>query len=75
MCTGITLIKLFESEFVDVDSTLAGHMIAMLICEGIFKDENQDKAPIISWYGTDPDSKINCYSCSKNDSKWQIPRS
>eukprot|EP00957_Ditylum_brightwellii_P040687 3079893-Ditylum_brightwellii.AAC.1 len=49
MCAGITLVELFESEFVKLDGALAGHTIAKLICGGIFKDENQDKAPIIPW--------------------------
>eukprot|EP00957_Ditylum_brightwellii_P103909 7916829-Ditylum_brightwellii.AAC.1 len=75
MRTGMTLIKLFESKLVKLDDTLAGHTIATLICGGIFKDENQDKALIIPWSSTDPDSKINCYFWPKDDSKWQIPRS
>eukprot|EP00957_Ditylum_brightwellii_P039905 3021174-Ditylum_brightwellii.AAC.1 len=69
MRTGITLVQLFESEFIKLDSTVAGHTIATPICRGIFKDKNQDKEPIIPWSGTDPDSKVNCYSWSEDDSK------
>eukprot|EP00957_Ditylum_brightwellii_P071708 5451294-Ditylum_brightwellii.AAC.1 len=64
MCTGFTLVELFESDFIEFDVAIAGHTIALLICEGIFKDKKQDKAPIIPLSGTDPDSKINCYSLS-----------
>eukprot|EP00957_Ditylum_brightwellii_P061776 4687852-Ditylum_brightwellii.AAC.1 len=71
----ITPVKLFQSEFVKLDGALAGHTIAMLICGGIFKDKNQDKAPIIPWSSTDPDSKIIRYSWPEDDSRWQIPRS
>eukprot|EP00957_Ditylum_brightwellii_P119300 9101502-Ditylum_brightwellii.AAC.1 len=62
--TGITLVKLFESEFVKLDGTLADHMIATPTGGGIFKDENQGKALIIPWSGTDPVIKIICYSWS-----------
>eukprot|EP00957_Ditylum_brightwellii_P103291 7872358-Ditylum_brightwellii.AAC.1 len=71
----MTPVKLFEAEFVKLDVTSAGHMIATLLCEGIFKDKNQDKEPIIPWSCTNLDSKINCYSWPKDDSKWKIPRS
>ena len=73
MHTGITPFELFESEFVKLDGALAGQAINMPICGGIFKDKNQDKTLIIPWSGTDPDSKINCYSWSKDERKWQIP--
>eukprot|EP00957_Ditylum_brightwellii_P000635 49313-Ditylum_brightwellii.AAC.1 len=75
MCTGITPAQLFDSDSIKLDSALLGHTIATQICGGIFKDKNQDKEPIIPWSGTDPDSKVNCYSWSEDDSKWQIPRS
>eukprot|EP00957_Ditylum_brightwellii_P211334 15366058-Ditylum_brightwellii.AAC.1 len=58
-----------EPTFIELNSTLEGHTIATLICGGIFKDKNQDKVLIIPWSGTDPDSKINCYSWSKDESK------
>eukprot|EP00957_Ditylum_brightwellii_P130723 9972923-Ditylum_brightwellii.AAC.1 len=74
-CTYPTPVKLFEAEFVKLDVTLAGHTIAMLLCGGIFKDKNQDKELIIPWCGTDPDSKINCYSWSKDDSKLKMSKS
>eukprot|EP00957_Ditylum_brightwellii_P163117 12420569-Ditylum_brightwellii.AAC.1 len=32
MQTDIALIILFDSEFIELDSALAGHTIAMLIC-------------------------------------------
>eukprot|EP00957_Ditylum_brightwellii_P161343 12284962-Ditylum_brightwellii.AAC.1 len=73
MHTSITLVELCQSEFIELDSTLADHTIATQICGGIFKDENQEKELIIPWSGTDPDSKVNYYSWSKDDSKWQIP--
>eukprot|EP00957_Ditylum_brightwellii_P082842 6298050-Ditylum_brightwellii.AAC.1 len=52
---GITPVELFQSKFIKLDGTLAGYTIAMPICGGIFKGKNQDKAPIITWSGTDPD--------------------
>eukprot|EP00957_Ditylum_brightwellii_P087925 6695806-Ditylum_brightwellii.AAC.1 len=55
MCTGITPIKLFESEFIKLDGTIADQSIAVVICGGVFKDKNQDKALIIPWSGTGPD--------------------
>eukprot|EP00957_Ditylum_brightwellii_P132584 10110962-Ditylum_brightwellii.AAC.1 len=67
--TGLALVVLFTNS-VDLDTALAGHIVAMLIHRGIFKYKNQDKAPIIPWSGTDPDSKINCFSWPKDDSKW-----
>eukprot|EP00957_Ditylum_brightwellii_P177075 13489235-Ditylum_brightwellii.AAC.1 len=75
MCTGVTLVQLFESKFIELDSALAGHTIATPFCGGIFKDKNQDKELIIFWSSSDPDSKVNCFSWSKDDSKLQIPRS
>eukprot|EP00957_Ditylum_brightwellii_P005394 411329-Ditylum_brightwellii.AAC.1 len=35
--------KLFETEFVELDITLADHMIPTLLCGGIFNDETHDK--------------------------------
>eukprot|EP00957_Ditylum_brightwellii_P135799 10357224-Ditylum_brightwellii.AAC.1 len=74
-CTGVAPVKLFETEFVKLDITLENHIIATLLCGRIFKDKNQDRALIIPLSGTDLDSKINCYSWSKDDSKWKILRS
>eukprot|EP00957_Ditylum_brightwellii_P176686 13457407-Ditylum_brightwellii.AAC.1 len=46
-CTGIASVELFQSEFIKLDGALECCMIAMLICRGIFKDDNQDKESII----------------------------
>eukprot|EP00957_Ditylum_brightwellii_P148244 11287408-Ditylum_brightwellii.AAC.1 len=40
-------VKNFETEFVELDITLAGHTIVALLCKGISKDEIQHKQPII----------------------------
>eukprot|EP00957_Ditylum_brightwellii_P065007 4931038-Ditylum_brightwellii.AAC.1 len=53
-CAGLEPVVLFAN-FVNLDTALAGHKIATTICEGIFKDKNQDKTLIIPWSGTDPD--------------------
>eukprot|EP00957_Ditylum_brightwellii_P074517 5661700-Ditylum_brightwellii.AAC.1 len=60
-------------QFFDLDAALAGHIIATPICRGILKGENQDKTLIIPWSDMDPDSKINCFPWSEDESKWQIP--
>eukprot|EP00957_Ditylum_brightwellii_P132950 10137706-Ditylum_brightwellii.AAC.1 len=39
----MTTVKIFKTEFVDLNVALAGATIVVSLCRGIFKDKTQDK--------------------------------
>ena len=40
------------------------------LCDGLYKEYDSSLVP---WLGTDPDAKINGFTCYKEDNDWIIP--
>ena len=47
-----------------------GEYIYSPLCGGLYKEEHESLVP---WSGTDPDSKMNCFTWSKEDNDWIFP--
>ena len=39
------------------------------LCGGLYKEDDNSLVP---WSGTDPDSKMNCFTWSKEDNDWIV---
>ena len=42
----------------------SGDNIYSPLCGGLYKEEDNSLSP---WSGTDPDAKMNCFTCSKEN--------
>ena len=40
------------------------------LCGGLYKEEDNS---LVTWSGTDPDAKMNCFNWSKDDNDWIVP--
>ena len=47
----------------------SGDDIDSPLCGGLYKEETD----IVPWSGTDPDSKMNSFTCSKEENDWVFP--
>ena len=47
----------------------SGDDIYFPLCGGLYKEEEDSLVP---WSGIDPDSKMNCFTCSKEDNDWIV---
>ena len=48
----------------------SGNNIDSPLCGGLYKEEEDSLVP---WSGTDPDSKMNCFTWSKVNNDWIVP--
>ena len=46
----------------------SGDDIDSPLCGGLYKEDKD----IVTWSGTDPDYKINCFTWSKEDNDWIV---
>ena len=61
-----TMVVVKWSDKVEV----SGDDIDSPLCGGLYKEEEDSLVP---WSGTDPDAKMNCFTCSKEDEDWIVP--
>ena len=47
-----------------------GDSIDSPLCGGLYREEENYLVP---WSGTDPDDKMNCFTCSKENNDWIFP--
>ena len=47
-----------------------GDNIDSPLCSGLYKEEDNS---LIPWSGSDPDSKMNCFTWSKEENDWIVP--
>ena len=45
--------------------------IDLPLCSGLYKEEEDYLVP---WSGTDSDAKMNCFTCSKENNYWIVPK-
>ena len=48
----------------------SGDDIDSPLCGGFYKEEEDSLVP---WSGIDPDVKMNCFTCSKENNYWTVP--
>ena len=48
-----------------------GDNIYAPLCEGIYKGKEYS---VVTCSGTDRDSNMNCFTCSKDDNDWIVPQ-
>ena len=49
----------------------SGDHIDSPLCGGLYKEEDYS---IVPWTGTDPYANMNCFTWSKEDNAWIVPR-
>ena len=49
----------------------SGDDIDSPLCGGLYKEEED---PLVPWSGTDPDAKMNCFTWSKVNNDWIVPK-
>ena len=48
----------------------SGDNIYLPLCHGLYKEEDNY---LVTWSGTDPDAKMNCFTWSKVKNDWIVP--